>query len=39
MASKYQKTILCYVTMENGMVKEMGDYYIDGVAFPAEEMY
>ena len=32
-----KKTILCYVTMENGMVKEMGDYYIDGVAFPAEE--
>jgi 2-methylaconitate cis-trans-isomerase PrpF len=24
--------------MENGMVKEMGDYYIDGVAFPAEEI-
>ena len=33
-----KKTILCYVTMENGMVKEMGDYYIDGVAFPAEEI-
>ena len=33
-----KKTILCYVKMENGMVKEMGDYYIDGVAFPAEEI-
>jgi probable AcnD-accessory protein PrpF len=33
-----KKTILCYVTMENGMVKEMGDYEIDGVAFPAEEV-
>ena len=33
-----KKTILCYVTMENGMVKEMGDYFIDGVAFAAEEV-
>ena len=33
-----KKTILCYVTMENGIVKEMGDYFIDGVAFPAEEI-
>ncbi|PHR70627.1 MAG: 2-methylaconitate cis-trans isomerase PrpF [Arcobacter sp.] len=33
-----KKTILCYVTMENGMVKEMGDYYIDGIAFPAQEI-
>ncbi|AYJ80925.1 2-methylaconitate cis-trans isomerase PrpF [Aliarcobacter cryaerophilus] len=33
-----KKTILCYVTMVNGQVKEMGDYYIDGVAFPAEEI-
>ena len=33
-----KKTILCYVTMENGMVKEMGDYFIDGVAFAAEEI-
>ncbi len=33
-----KKTILCYVTMENGMVKEMGDYEIDGVAFSAEEI-
>jgi len=33
-----KKTILCYVTMENGMVKEMGDYEIDGIAFAAEEI-
>jgi len=33
-----KKTILCYVTMENGVVKEIGDYEIDGVAFPAEEI-
>lgn len=33
-----KKTILCYVTMEDGLVKEMGDYEIDGVAFPAEEV-
>lgn len=33
-----KKTILCYVTMVDGQVKEMGDYYIDGVAFPAEEI-
>ena len=33
-----KKTILCYVTMEDGLVKEMGDYYIDGVAFPAQEI-
>lgn len=33
-----KKTILCYVTMQDGMVKEMGDYEIDGVAFPAEEI-
>lgn len=33
-----KKTILCYVTMVDGIVKEMGDYYIDGVAFPAEEI-
>ena len=32
-----KKTILCYVTMVDGQVKEMGDYYIDGVAFPAQE--
>jgi len=33
-----KKTILCYVTMIDGLVKEMGDYEIDGVAFPAEEI-
>ncbi|MEM5557636.1 2-methylaconitate cis-trans isomerase PrpF [Aliarcobacter cryaerophilus] len=33
-----KKTILCYVTMADGQVKEMGDYYIDGVAFPAQEI-
>ena len=33
-----KKTILCYVTMENGMVKEMCYYFIDGVAFAAEEI-
>jgi len=33
-----KKTILCYVKMEDGKVKELGDYYIDGVAFPAEEI-
>lgn len=33
-----KKTILCYVKMVDGQVKEMGDYYIDGVAFPAEEI-
>ncbi len=34
-----KKTILCYVTMVDGQVKEMGDYYIDGVAFPAQEIF
>ena len=33
-----KKTILCYITMVDGQVKEMGDYYIDGVAFPAQEI-
>ena len=33
-----KKTILCYVTMADGMVKEIGDYEIDGVTFPAEEI-
>ena len=33
-----KKTILCYVTMVDGIVKEIGDYEIDGVAFPAEEI-
>lgn len=33
-----KKTILCHVRMEDGVVKEMGDYEIDGVAFGAEEI-
>ncbi len=33
-----KKTILCYVTMENAMVKEIGNYEIDGIAFLAEEI-
>jgi probable AcnD-accessory protein PrpF len=33
-----KKTILCYVRMEDGLVKEMGDYEIDGVSFPAQEI-
>ncbi|NQY95168.1 MAG: 2-methylaconitate cis-trans isomerase PrpF [Campylobacteraceae bacterium] len=33
-----KKTILCYVPMVDGMVQEMGDYEIDGVAFPAAEI-
>ncbi|MDA7848145.1 putative methylaconitate Delta-isomerase PrpF, partial [Sulfurospirillum sp.] len=33
-----KKTILCHVPMKNGQVQEMGDYEIDGVAFPAAEI-
>ncbi len=33
-----KKTILCYVPMINGVVKEIGDYEIDGVTFPAAEI-
>ena len=33
-----KKTILCYVQMEDGIVKEMGDYFIDGISFSAEEI-
>jgi len=33
-----KKTILCYVPMKNGVVQEIGDYEIDGVAFPAAEI-
>jgi len=33
-----KKTILCYVIMEDSKVKEIGDYYIDGIAFPAQEI-
>ena len=33
-----KKTILCHVPMQNGVVQEIGDYEIDGVAFPAAEI-
>ncbi|WP_024954687.1 2-methylaconitate cis-trans isomerase PrpF [Sulfurospirillum arcachonense] len=33
-----QKTILCYVPMKNGCIQEIGDYEIDGIAFPAAEL-
>jgi len=33
-----KKTILCNVAMKNGEVQEIGDYWIDGVAFPASEI-
>lgn len=33
-----KKTILCHVPMKNGRVQEIGDYEIDGVAFPAAEI-
>ena len=33
-----KKTILCYVPMKNGVVQEIGDYEIDGVAFAAAEI-
>ena len=33
-----KKTILCHVCMKNGVVQEIGDYEIDGVAFPAAEI-
>ncbi len=33
-----KKTILSYVKMKNGQVQEIGDYYIDGVAFGAPEI-
>ncbi len=33
-----KKTILCYVPMVDGVIQEMGDYKIDGVAFPAAEI-
>ena len=33
-----KKTILCHVPMVNGLVQEIGDYEIDGVAFPAAEI-
>jgi len=33
-----KKTILAYVPMKNGVVQEIGDYAIDGIAFPAAEI-
>ncbi len=33
-----KKTILCYVPIKEGRVQEIGDYEIDGVAFPAAEI-
>ncbi|RXJ95202.1 2-methylaconitate cis-trans isomerase PrpF [Malaciobacter molluscorum] len=33
-----KKTILCYVPIKNGVVQEIGDYEIDGVAFAAAEI-
>jgi len=33
-----KKTILSYVPMKNGVVQEMGDYEIDGIAFRAAEI-
>ncbi|QKF83075.1 2-methylaconitate cis-trans isomerase PrpF [Halarcobacter ebronensis] len=33
-----KKTILCYVPIKNGVVQEIGDYEIDGVAFKAAEI-
>ncbi len=33
-----KKTILCYVSMKDAEVQEIGDYEIDGVAFPAAEI-
>ncbi|QDF30021.1 2-methylaconitate cis-trans isomerase PrpF [Halarcobacter anaerophilus] len=33
-----KKTILCHVPIKDGRVQEIGDYEIDGVAFPAAEI-
>lgn len=33
-----QKTIVTHIPMKNGQVQEMGDFYLDGVAFPAAEV-
>lgn len=32
------KTIIAHVPIENGRVQELGDFYLDGVAFPAAEI-
>jgi probable AcnD-accessory protein PrpF len=36
--TQIKKTIIAYVPMANGVVKEMGDFILDGVSFPAEEV-
>ncbi len=33
-----KKTILCHVPIKDGFVQEIGDYEIDGVAFPSAEI-
>ena len=33
-----QKTIIAHVPMSGGVVREMGDFILDGVAFPAAEV-
>jgi probable AcnD-accessory protein PrpF len=33
-----QKTIVAYVPIQNGIVKETGDFELDGVTFPAAEV-
>lgn len=33
-----KKTLINHVRVENGVVKEMGDFFLDGVAFSAEEI-
>ncbi len=36
--TQIKKTIIAYVPMAGGVVKEMGDFILDGVSFPAEEV-
>ncbi|MCV6607831.1 MAG: 2-methylaconitate cis-trans isomerase PrpF [Campylobacterales bacterium] len=36
--TQIQKTIIAYVPMANGVVQEMGEFILDGVAFPAAEV-
>ena len=36
--SNIEKTIISYVPIKDGEVQEMGDYFIDGVAFPSAEI-
>lgn len=33
-----QKTIIAHVPMQNGEVQELGDFVLDGIAFPAAEV-